>query len=179
MNALAWPDIVIVVVVLFFTLKGLKWGLVRELTGALALGFAILAALHYPGMWDGFIAAHVHAARGATHVIGMVAYAVLAYAIVLALGSVLSAVAKLPLLNVVNAVGGAVVGAAKGIVVVWVVLYVALFFPLTRGVREDLHRSSLVAELERPNVRFDTTVRASLPPFAAPFANSLFVTHHV
>ena len=179
MSGVAWPDIVIAIVVLFGTLKGFKSGLVRELTGALALAFAIAAAFRYPGMWDGFIATHVHVSPGATHVVGMVAYAAVAYAIVLALGSVLSLVAKLPLLGIVNALGGAVVGAAKALVIVWVVLYVALFFPLSHDIRDDLHRSSFVAQLERPNERFDTTLRATLPPFIAPFADSLFAEHRV
>ncbi len=178
-NALAWPDIAIVVVVLFGALRGLKVGLVRELTGVLALAVGILAAFRYPGMWDEFIVAHWHAAAGAAHIIGMVAYAAVAYAIVLALGSALSIVAKLPLLNLVNAVGGAAVGAAKGVVFVWIALYVALFFPLPQAVRDDLHRSLLVAQLERPNDRLDTTLRATLPPAMVPFAHSLFEAHHV
>lgn len=179
MSAVAWPDVVIAIVVLFGTLKGIKYGLVRELTGAVALAFAIAAAFRYPGMWDEFIAAHVHVSPGATHVVGMVAYAAVAYAIVLALASVLSLVAKLPLLGTVNAFGGAIVGAAKGIVVMWVVLYVALFFPLSTAIRDDFHRSSLVAQLERPNERVDTTLRATLPPFIAPYADSLFAAHRV
>jgi uncharacterized membrane protein required for colicin V production len=178
-TAIAWPDIVIAVVVLLGALKGLKSGLVSELTGAVALVFAIAAALHYPGMWDEFIAAHVHATNGAAHIVGMVAYAALAYAVVLALGSVLSVVAKLPLLGIANTLGGGVVGAAKAVVLLWIVLYVALFFPLSQGLREDLHRSSLVAMLERPNERFDKTLRATLPPFVVPFATSLFSAHRV
>ncbi len=179
MTGLAWPDIVIAVVVLFGLLRGLKVGLVRELTGAVALAFGIFAAFRYPGMWDGFIAAHVHVSPGVTHIVGMVAYAAVAYAIVLALGSVLSMVAKLPLLNIVNALGGAIVGSLKAIVFLWVALYIALFFPLTPGLRDDLHRSSLVTQLERPDGWIDTTLRATLPAFVAPYANSLFAKHRV
>jgi uncharacterized membrane protein required for colicin V production len=178
-SALAWPDIVIAVVVLFGALKGLKGGLVRELTGAVALAFGILAAFHYPGMWDGFISKYLHVAKGTTHIVGMVAYAIVAYAIVLALGTVLSTVAKLPLLNIVNALGGALVGALKAAVFLWIVLYVALFFPLTSGLREDLHHSSLVAELERPDAWIDTMLRATLPSFVAPYADALFSKHRV
>ena len=177
MTNLSWPDVVIAVIVLLGALKGFKSGLVRELTGAVALFVGIAAALHYPGMWDGFIAAHVKAAAGAAHIIGTIAYAVLAYAVVLALGSALSAIAKLPLIGIANALGGAVVGAAKAVVLVWVVLYVALFFPLAHGVREDLHRSALVTAIERPNERFDAALRATLPPSLTPFVTSLLDAH--
>ena len=179
MTGFAWPDVVIAVIVLFGLLRGLKNGLVRELTGAVALAFGIAAAFRYPGMWDGFIAAHVHVSPGATHIVGMVAYAAVAYAIVLALGSVLSMVAKLPLINIVNALGGAIVGSLKAVVFLWVVLYVALFFPLSAGLRDDLHRSEFVAQLERPDEWIDTTLRATLPGFVAPYADSLFSKHRV
>ncbi len=179
MTTVAWPDVVIAVVVLFGLLKGFKRGLVRELTGAVALAFGVAAAFRYPGMWDEFLATHVRVAAGATHVVGMVAYAAVAYAIVLALGSVLSLAAKLPLLGIGNALGGAVVGAGKALVLMWAILYVALFFPLSAPIRDDLHRSSLVAVLERPNDSFDSTLRGRLPPFIAPFASSLFANHRV
>ncbi len=175
----AWPDIVIAAVVLFGLLKGFKRGLVRELTGAVALVFAIAAAMRYPGIWDAFITSHARVAAGNAHIVGMVAYAAAAYAIVLALASVLALVAKLPLLGIGNALAGAIVGAVKGLVLMWVVIYVALFFPLSQPLRDDLHRSSLVGVLQQPNERVDTALRAGLPPFMQPFEGSLFANHRV
>lgn len=179
MSAVAWPDVVIAFVVLFGVLKGFKRGLVRELTGAIALAFGIAAAFRYPGMWDGFFATALHLAPGSAHVVGIIAYAAAAYAVVLALGSLLALVAKLPLLGIGNAVLGAVVGGAKAVVFMWAVVYVALFFPLSPPVRSDLHRSQLVAMLLRPSEGFDGALRASLPPFMQPFADQLFAGHRV
>ena len=179
MNFVGWPDVVIACVVLFGTLKGLKRGLVRELTGAVALAFGIAAAFRYPGMWDGFFGTTFHLAAASAHVVGIVAYAAAAYAIVLALGSVLSMVAKLPILGIGNAAGGAAVGAAKAIVFVWAIVYIALLFPLPGTVRSDLRRSQLVAALLRPSERFDDALRGSLPPFMQPYADQLFAGHRV
>ena len=166
-------------VVLFGALKGFKRGLVRELAGAVALAFGIAAAFRYPGVWDGFFAATLHLAPASAHVVGIIAYAAAAYGIVLALGSVLSMVAKLPLVGIGNATFGAVVGAAKAIVFAWVVVYVALLFPLSAPVRSDLHRSHLVALLLQPADRFDSALRGSLPPFMQPYADQLFAGHRV
>lgn len=179
MSGVSWPDVVIAFVVLLGVLKGFKRGLVRELTGAVALVFGIAAAFRYPGLWDGFFGSVLHLAPASAHVVGMVAYAVAAYAIVLALGSLLSVVAKLPLLGIGNAVLGAVVGGAKAVVFMWAVVYVALFFPLSAPVRSDLHRSQLVAMLLRPSQGFDHALRTSLPPFMQPFADQLFAGHRV
>ncbi len=174
---LTWPDVVIAFIVLFGALRGFKRGLVRELAGAIALVFAITAGFRYPGIWDGFVRERFGLGFAAAHVVGMLAYAAAAYAIVLALGAALSMVAKLPLIGIGNALLGALVGAAKAGVVVWAMLYVALFLPLAPSVRADLHRSQLVAILRQPTRRLDAALRSSLPSFLQPMADSLFAQH--
>ncbi len=174
---MTWPDVAIAFVVIVGALRGFKRGFVRELSGAIALAFAVAAAFRYPGIWDGFVRGWLHLSGASAHVVGMLAYAAAAYAIVLALGGALSMMAKLPLLGVGNAVLGAVVGGAKAIVLVWALLYVGFFFPLAPSVRADLHRSMLVAALQRPTRTLDASLRASLPSFLQPFADSLFAAH--
>ncbi len=179
MNAIAWPDIAIGFVVVFGALKGFKRGFVNELAGAVAIVFALAAAFAYSGAWDAFVREHTHLGPGSAHVVAMVAYAAAAYFIVLALGAALSAVAKLPLIGTANALLGALVGVLKAAIFMWAILYVALFFPLSHDLREDLHRSRFVAILQQPNAGLDETVRASLPPFVRPFAGSMFSRHRV
>ena len=173
-DAFGWPDVVAAIVVLFGGLRGLKRGLVGELAGTLALGFAIYAAFRYPGMWDAWLAAHAHVARGATHVVGMIGYALLAYAVVRAIGGVLGSIARLPILGVFNGILGAAAGAAKAVVFLWAIVYAAHFFPLPYDVREDLRRSPAVALVRGPDDGLDAMLRSSLPPSIAPFANALF-----
>jgi len=178
-NLLGWPDLGIAVVVAFAALRGFKRGLVRELTGLVAIGFAFPAAFHYPGTFDGLISSVLHVSHGAEHVVGTLFYAALAYAIVLALGNVLTRATKLPGVNLGNAALGALAGAAKATVFLWALLYVALFFPLGDAVRSDLHRAPLVGWLELPNGRLDDSLRDSLPPVVRPFVGYLFDAHHV
>lgn len=118
-----------------------------------------------------------HVGFAAAHVVGMLAYAAAAYLIVLALGAAFSMAAKLPLVGVANAVFGAFVGGAKALVVVWALLYVVLFLPLAPSVRADLRRSQAVALLQQPTRRLDAALRASLPAFLQPSADSLFAQH--
>jgi uncharacterized membrane protein required for colicin V production len=175
----SWPDIVIAIVLLLGTLSGLRRGLVGELTGIVALGAAIVAAFTYSGALDALVAQRTHLGAGSAHMVAMVIFGLIAYAIVLALGLVLSGFAKLPLLNIVNGIGGAGVGLLKSLLFVWVVLYVALFFPLSHDVRDDLHHSYLVALIQAPNARLDDRLQAGLPPYVRPFAGSLFDRHKV
>jgi uncharacterized membrane protein required for colicin V production len=176
---IAWPDIVIAIVVLVTTLKGIKRGMVGELTGALALLVGITAAFSYAGTFDGFVRDHGRLAPPAAHVVGMLLYGALAYAIVYVLGAALSTIARLPLLNIANTLLGGVVGFAKGCVYSWALLYVALFFPLPRDVRGDLHRSQLVAMLQMPDAWLDDQVRGKLPAFMRPYGEPILDQHRV
>ena len=174
---MTWPDVVIGLFVLFGMFKGFKRGLVNELTGLVALGFGLAAAFSYRGLWDEWFVRTVHIAPGAAHVVGMLAYAAVAYAVVLVLGGALSAVAKLPLINIANTLLGAIVGFAKSAAFAWVILYLALFFPLPAPIRHDLRNSTLAQLLERPNAEVDAKVKASIPEPVRSFGNDLFAQH--
>ena len=176
---MAWPDIVIGLGVVAGVVQGWRRGLIAELTGTVALAAGVGAAFIYPGMWDGAAQALTHLGAGSAHAIAMLVYAALAYALVFALGSALGLVAKLPLVGTANAAFGGLVGLVKTVAFVWVVLYVALFFPLSRDLRQDLHDSRLVAVFEGPNARLDTTLRSSLPSFMRPYSESIFARHRV
>lgn len=178
-GAPGWPDIVIGAVVIVGALKGCKRGFVSELSGAIALAVAIVAAFRYDGDWDGVVASLLHLGPGSAHVVGMCLFAGAAYAITVALGVVLGRIAKLPLIGIGNALLGACVGAVKACVLLWAVLYVALFFPLSPDLRADLHRSTLVALLTVPNAQLDGSMRASLPWYVRPFEHGLFARHRV
>jgi uncharacterized membrane protein required for colicin V production len=177
--SVAWPDIAIGFILLFTTLRGLKRGMVAELTGLVALGFGIAAAFAYTGAFDALVRAHGHLGAAPAHVIGMLAYAGLAYALVYALGAALSSIARLPILNVANALLGAAAGLIKGAVYAWAILYVALLFPLPGDIRGDLHRSALVAALQTPDRWFDAQLRDKMPAFMRPFGEPILDHHGV
>lgn len=176
---MAWPDIVIAAILVLSALRGFKTGFVRELTGAVAFFFAIAAAFQYPGFWDATVQSLTGLRPASAHVLALILYAGAAYAIVLVIGAVLGRIAKLPIIGLANAILGAALGLAKAMVFLWAVVYVALFFPLSRDLRHDLHQSRLVALLEEPNPPLDGTLRRSLPWYARPFAEGMFARHHV
>jgi uncharacterized membrane protein required for colicin V production len=175
----AWPDIVIALILVFTTLKGLRRGMVAEITGAAALVFGVIAAFVYSGTFDAFVRDHGHLGPAPAHVVGMLLYAGLAYATVYVLGTALAAIAKLPLLNLANALLGAAVGLAKGFIYSWALLYVALLFPLSSDVRADLHRSHLVALLQTPDLWLDGQLRGRMPDFLRSYGDPILNHHSV
>jgi hypothetical protein len=116
---------------------------------------------------------------GAAHVVGMFAVGVLTYVAVMLVARALNLVAKLPILGFGNALAGGAIGILKGLAGVWVVLYIALFFPLTRDIRADLHRSVLVQTITQPNARVDDALIGTLPSFARPLLQPVFARHRV
>lgn len=175
--SVTWPDLVIGAIALLFALKGFKRGFVAELAGAVALFIAIGAAFWYGGAFDDFVQNITHVGPGSAHVIGMVIFSVAVYLAVIAVAWLLGRVAKLPVINIGNSAAGAVVGVAKAVVGTWAVLYVALFFPLTPDLRNDLRNSTVVTAIIQPDEQVDNYVRGTLPWFVRPFMGPVF-SHH-
>ncbi len=176
---MTWPDLVIVAVALLFALKGWKRGFVAEIGGFIALAAAIWAALVYPGTFDSTIQQLTHLGEGSVHVIGMVGFALIVYVALLVISSVLSRIARLPVIGIGNGIGGALIGVVKALLGAWAVIYVALFFPLTRDLRQDLHRSQLVAFVSQDNAQIDAYMRSTMPWWVRPLVSPLFARHRV
>lgn len=176
---MVWPDIVVGLLLAFGAFRGWRVGLIGELRGTVAFAAAVVAAFTYPGTWDGFAHDRTGLGPGSAHVLALLAYAAAAYAVVFMLGFALGRIAKLPIIGIVNAALGASIGIVKTTIFAWAILYVALFFPLSHELRDDLHRSRAVAVLESPNERFDATLRSSLPWFVRPYSSDIFARHHV
>jgi uncharacterized membrane protein required for colicin V production len=172
-----WPDLVIGLILLIAGIKGLRAGFVSELGGAVAFFAALITPWYYNGAADGSIDRLLHTGPGSAHVLGMVATGLATYAIVLAAAWLLNRIAKLPLVNVANALGGAAVGLLKGAALCWAILYVTLLFPLSPDVRAALHRASLVAYLTAPDARIDDAVVRTAPWFARPFIRHALAGH--
>lgn len=176
---MVWPDILIGAILLFAALKGYKRGFVMELSGAVALILSLITPWFYNGAFDPMLENALHMGAGAAHVIAMFLVGIATYFAVLLFARVLNAIARLPVLGFGNALGGGAVGLLKAVAGVWVVLYIALFFPLSRDIRADLHRSALAQYITKPNATVDERLSATLPWFARPYAQPIFARHRV
>lgn len=178
-GGLAWPDVVIVIVLAIATLKGYSRGLVTELGGAVAVTAALVTPWFYNGSLDPQIARFTNLGPGSAHVIGMFATGLGTYILILIVARLLGTVAKLPLLGLGNALGGAAIGFAKGAVLLWLVLFIALFFPLSPDIRDGLHQSRLAPYLVTYDPPLDDAILSTIPWFARPFAMPYFRRHHL
>ncbi|HEY0613480.1 MAG TPA: CvpA family protein [Candidatus Elarobacter sp.] len=176
---ITWPDLVIGGIALIFALKGFKRGFVGEIGGFIALSAAIWSALHYPGTLDPLMRDTFHIAAGSAHLAGMVGFAVIVYVALLVIAAFLARIAKLPVINIGNAAGGAVVGGLKALIGIWAVLYVGLFLPIPADVRGDLHKSTAVALVTSENQQIDGIVINTMPSVFRPLVEPFFARHRV
>ncbi|MGA2394783.1 MAG: CvpA family protein [Candidatus Lustribacter sp.] len=176
---LAWPDLIIGGITIYFAVRGFTKGFVSELAGAVAVFVAIIAAFNYNGALDGFVTTLTGLTSGSAHAVGLLVFAILAYALVMLVAWLLGRVAHLPVVGLVNGILGALLGACKALFGAFLVLYVVLFFPLPIDLRHDLHRSALVALVAQPDAGVDAAVRSLMPWFVRPLAAPFFSRHHV
>jgi uncharacterized membrane protein required for colicin V production len=176
---LVWPDILIAAILLIGLLKGYKRGFVMELSGAIALALSLITPWFYGGAFDKPLEQWTHLSPGPAHVTGMFLVGIATYAAVMLLARALNLVAKLPVLGFGNALAGGAIGFLKGLIGIWLLLYVVLFFPLSREIRADLHRSTLVLYITQPNRQIDDAISGTLPWFARPLVQPLFARHRV
>ncbi len=176
---MSWPDILIAAIVLIAALKGYKRGFVLELSGAIALVASLIVPWFYRGSFDGFLQSTMHLGAGSAHVLAMFLVGLATYVAILLIARALNTVTKLPFLGLGNAIAGAAVGIVKAVVLIWLLLYIALFFPLSRDIRADLHRSVLVGYETSPNDRVDGAIIGTFPWFARPFVHYVFAHHRV
>jgi len=176
---MSWPDIIIAAIVLIAALKGYKRGFILELSGAVALAASLIVPWFYRGTFDGFLESVTHLGPGSAHVVAMFLVGLATYAAILLIARALNTVTKLPFIGLGNALAGAGVGIVKAAVLIWLLLYVALFFPLSPDIRADMHHSVLVGFETSPNDRVDGAIIGTFPWFARPFAHYVFAHHRV
>ncbi len=176
---IAWPDVVIVIVLGIATFKGYSRGFVSELGGAVAVTAALVTPWFYNGSFDAQIERLAGLGPGSAHVVGMFVTGLGTYVLILLAARLLGAIARLPLLGIGNALGGALIGFAKGAILLWLVLFVALFFPLSPDIREGLHQSRLAPYLVSYDAPIDDAILSTIPWFARPFVLPYFRRHHL
>ena len=173
-----WPDLIIVVVAGIMAHQGWKRGFISEISGTIALCAAFVAAFSYQGWWDHLLHTVSGISMPSAHVIALAAFAILCYTFVSILGWAMEKNAKVPAIAPIDAFLGALVGIIKTALLFWGILYVALFFPLSQELRNDLHRSFLIHYLTLPNARFDAVLRTTTPWFIRPLAKPIFHRHY-
>lgn len=169
MTAATWPDFVIALLLIVGTVKGFVRGFVAELGGVVAVIAGVVAPWYYNGAADAQIEAIVRVPPPTAHVIGQVGTGIAAYVVVLVVAAILGRIAKLPLLGIGNALGGALVGFAKAAVLVWMALFAANLLLPASPLKADLGRSKLATAFSGADAPVEALFGKFLPAQVRPW----------
>lgn len=176
---IAWPDIVIAVILGIGAYRGATRGFVSELGGVVAVVAALITPWYYNGSFDPTLENFVKLGPGSAHVVGMFLTGIVTYVVVQALAWVLNRFASLPGINIVNGIAGGAVGLLKGSVIVWIALFVALYFPLSPDIRNDLTVAKMPVYFTQQDPLIDHAIESITPWFGKPFIAPYIHRHHL
>lgn len=137
-----WLDLVIVAVIAWLTFRALSVGLIREVVTAVAVvGGAVLAGHFYGELADDIAFAVEDETWRNLVAFGSIFIGVVVIGQIVA--SLLQRVAALLLLGPIDRLGGAAFGFVKGVLVVEILLFAALAFPVSSRVDAAIEESTL------------------------------------
>jgi membrane protein required for colicin V production len=140
-------DLVLVVVLVLFGVRGFLRGFFRESFGLLALGSGLLGALLYTDRATALVAQHVDVDAATSAAVAFVAIFLAVHTAINLFGLLLDRVAHSLLFRSVSCVTGAVFGALKGAVFMGFVLLFLQLFPMVAVLNHQVEGSRFARPL--------------------------------
>lgn len=158
---------------------GYRSGAVREAIGLVSIIVAWIVAGSLAGSMTPAVQKSLGLAPASAHLAGFWLLFLFAYGVTRVLGWAAEHAIARPVLKMASGVGGGIVACAKAILALWLVLFVALFFPMAVDVRTTLRNSPTVKLIESLDSPAYAMMYASLPDRARPWARYFLRRHHL
>ncbi|MBC5805390.1 MAG: CvpA family protein [Candidatus Eremiobacter antarcticus] len=176
---LTWADGLVALTLGVAFWGGYRSGLIREIVGIAAVIVSWLAA----GLFAGSLAATLQSTyalgTGSSHLLAFWLLFLLIFAAVRAAGWVSERFASLPGLRIASGISGGAVACAKAVLLLWLVIFVALFFPIAPDVRSVLRSSPTVEAIETLNGPAYAMIGEALPHGVRPFGRLILKRHRL
>ncbi|MEK7376225.1 MAG: CvpA family protein [Candidatus Margulisiibacteriota bacterium] len=156
-------DITILIILAFSTLRGLMRGLVRAIFDIMAFVFSIwLGSIWYRGL-SLYLTNYVKLPGNIMYTIAFVIIFIGIYLITALVGSFLHKLIGRGILGPLNMLGGAIIGFAKGIIVIWIILQITVLFPLPKEASSQIKGSKGVESL-KPALEYTSLLIFKMAP---------------
>jgi len=174
-----WVDALV-----FLTLAAAFWGgyrngLVRELIGLAAVVLAWFAAAGFAGPTAAWMTAQWALSPSVARVAAFWTVFLAVFVAVRAAGWLLERITKLPVISIVSGIGGGLAACVKAAVLLWAVLFVALFFPMAGDVRTALKSSPSATFIDSFDAPVTAAIDAALPKLARPVWHVVMKRHRL
>lgn len=137
-------DFLLLIPVVWLCIRGFGKGLILELATLAGLALGILAAYFFADDLEGMIKEYFSFGNTATRVVAYIIIFLLVMLVVYLIGKVVEKSADLVALGWLNKILGAIVGIAKGIILVCIVLFlIEKFDPSQKVIKPDVKQKSM------------------------------------
>ena len=157
-----WISIAILIILGFYTIGGLRAGLIRQVIGLFGIIVALVLAFRHFEAAGAAIAGYFTIDPTLASVVGFAAILVGVLLIASAISHLWSRLARLAPISLLDSVGGAAFGLLKGLIIVSIVLILLSALPFA-GVRAALDGSTVSRELLSIAPNFYARIERSLP----------------
>jgi membrane protein required for colicin V production len=117
-------DFIILIPIVWLCIRGFQKGLILELASLIGIILGIIAAYYFAGYAQDFIKDHFSFKEHTSRIIAYIAIFLIVMLVVYLIGKMVEGVIDVIALGWLNKLLGALIGLAKGIVVVCVMLYI-------------------------------------------------------
>jgi len=174
---MTWADALVLLTLAVAFWGGYRSGVVREAIGMVAIIIAWALAGAFAGAMSPALEHSFGLSPASAHLASFWLLFLFVFGATRAAGWTIERLTARPILRVVNGLGGGVVACAKAVLALWLILFIALFFPISSDVRAVLKASPTVESIEALDRPAYAMLSASLPQRTRPFVR-LFLDHH-
>jgi membrane protein required for colicin V production len=174
-----WVDALVILTLAVAFWGGYRAGVVREIIGLAAIIIAWVLAGAFAGPFADSLGVQLGVSVAVAHLIGFWLLFLVVFAAVRAAGWLLERAATLPIVKVVSGVGGGVVASAKAVLLLWLLLFVALFFPISPDVRAAMRASPLARAIDSLDTPAYAMLESALPKTVRIVAASILKHHRL
>ena len=176
---MTWADGLVLLTTAVAFWGGYRSGVVREAIGMVAIIMAWVLAGAFAGMMSPALERGLALSPAASHLVAFWLLFLFVFGATRAVGWAVERFTAAPILRAASGVGSGIVACAKAVLALWLVLFVALFFPIAKDVRATLAASPTVKAIAALDAPAYAMLEASLPVRARPFARAFLDHHHL
>lgn len=144
---LNWVDIIVSVFLILSVGRGFLRGLIRSLFDIISLFLAVILAFYWYSAFAEFAAGYVRMPDNILYIVSFALVWTAVYFVSLMLGNFIHKLFGGGLFGPANSFGGALLGAAKGLLALWIALYFLALVPLPADVKKSIYDAPTVSGL--------------------------------
>jgi membrane protein required for colicin V production len=173
----SWPDIFVFLTLVIGFWAGYRSGFFREASVLAALFLGLLVAGYLAGVLAAMLVFWRGLSPAALHLIAYWLLFLFVFAAVRALGYLLERIQLPSILGFISRICGGLVSCLKAAFALWLILFVALFFPMDKDVRAALRASPSARAIDSVNPGVNDVLEQATPALVRPLA-ALVLKHH-